>query len=93
MGRVTKRMEIFIAAHSKNHVNGRHLRAARVLTRLTQRTLGAILGVAGRAICFWVRKHDPQPTSAFHDAHIEQALLDHGAILFAEPTPGARLAK
>jgi hypothetical protein len=28
-----------------------------------------------------------------NDARIEQALLKHGVILFAEPTPGARLAE
>jgi len=63
------------------------------LTGLTQRTLGAALGVDERAVRFWERKHDRRPTSAPNDARIEQTLLDHGVILFAEPTPGARLAK
>jgi len=46
-----------------------------------------------RAVRFWERKHDRRPTSAPNDARIEQALLEHGVILFAKPTPGARLAK
>jgi len=79
--------------YSKNLVTGRQLRAARVLAGLTQRTLGAALGVDERAVRFWERKHDRRPTSAPNDARIEQALLDHGIVLFAEPTPGARLAK
>ena len=41
---------------------------------------------------FLLRKHDLLPTSAPNGARIEKALLDHGVILFAEPTPGARLA-
>ena len=82
-----------MAAHSKNLVTGRQLRAARVLAGLTQRSLGAALGVDERAVRFWERKHDRRPTSAPNDARIEKALLDHGVILFAAPTPGARLAK
>ena len=46
-----------------------------------------------RAVRFWERKHDRRPTSAPNDARIEQALLEHGVVLFADPTPGARLAK
>ena len=85
--------EVSMARYSKNLVTGRQLRAARVLAGLTQRTLGAALGVDERAVRFWERKHDRRPTSAPNDARIEQALLEHGVILFAEPTPGARLAK
>ena len=40
---------------------------------------------------FLLRKHDLLPTSAPNGARIEKALLDHGVVLFAEPTPGARL--
>lgn len=80
-----------MAGHSSNLVTGRQLRAARVLAGLTQRTLGAALGVDERAVRFWERKHDRRPTSAPNDARIEEALLDHGVVLFAEPTPGARL--
>lgn len=82
-----------MALRSKNLLTGRQLRAARVLAGLTQRTLGAALGVDERAVRFWERKHDRRPASAPNDALIEQALLDHGVILFAEPTPGARLCE
>jgi transcriptional regulator with XRE-family HTH domain len=77
---------------SRNLCNGRQLRAARVLAGLTQRTLGAALGLNERSIRFWERKHDRRPTGAPNDRRIEVVLLDHGVILFSEPTPGARLA-
>jgi transcriptional regulator with XRE-family HTH domain len=80
-----------VAYQSRNLVTGRQLRAARVLAGLTQKTLGEALGVDERAVRFWERKHDHKPTSAPNDARIEQALLDRGVILFADPTPGARL--
>ena len=80
-----------MAGHSTNLVTGRQLRAARVLAGLTQRTLGAALGVDERAVRFWERKHDRRPTSSPNDRRIEEALLDHGVVLFAEPTPGVRL--
>jgi transcriptional regulator with XRE-family HTH domain len=51
-----------MAPYSKNLVTGRQLRAARVLAGLTQRTLGAALGVDERAVRFWERKHDRRPT-------------------------------
>jgi transcriptional regulator with XRE-family HTH domain len=86
-------MEASMTTYCTNLVNGRQLRAARVLAGLTQRTLGAALGVDERAVRFWERKKDRRPTSAPNDARIEQALLDHGVILFAEPTPGARLCE
>ena len=76
-----------------NLVTGRQLRAARVLAGLTQRTLGAALGVDERAVRFWERKHDRKPTGSPNDRRIEQCLLEHGVILFAEPTAGARLAE
>ena len=56
-----------------------------------QRTLGAALGVDERAVRFWERKHDRKPTGSPNDRRIEQCLLEHGVILFAEPTAGARL--
>ena len=80
-----------MALRSKNLVTGRQLRAARVLAGLTQRTLGAALGVDERAVRFWERKHDRRPTGSPNDRRIEEALLGHGVVLFAEPTPGARL--
>ncbi len=76
-----------------NLVTGRQLRAARVLAGLTQRTLGAALGVDERAVRFWERKHDRRPTGSPNDRRIEQCLLEHGVILFAEPTAGARLVE
>ena len=82
-----------MAIHSRNLVTGRQLRAARVLAGLTQKTLGTALGVNERAIRFWERKHDRRPTSAPNDRLIEVVLLDHGVVLFSQPTPGARLAK
>ena len=78
--------------HSTNLVTGRQLRAARVLAGLTQRTLGAALGVDERQIRFWERRHHSKPSRGSYHARIEQALLAHGVILFAEPSPGARLA-
>jgi hypothetical protein len=77
--------------HPSNLITGRQLRAARVLAGLTQRTLGAALGVDERQVRFWERRHHSKPSGARHHAKIERALLDHGVILFAEPTPGARL--
>jgi hypothetical protein len=55
--------------------------------------LAAALGVNERAVRFWERKRDRKPTSAPNDARIEQALIERGVILFAEPTLGARLAE
>ena len=81
-----------MAFYTKNLVTGRQLRAARVLAGLTQRTLGAALGLNERAVRFWEAKHDRRPTGAPNDARIEQALLDRGVVIFHEPTPGARLA-
>ena len=81
-----------MAFYCKNLVNGRQLRAARVLAGLTQRTLGAALGVDERAVRFWEARTDRRPTGAPNDRRIEVVLLDHGVVLFHEPTPGARLA-
>jgi transcriptional regulator with XRE-family HTH domain len=81
-----------MALHSGNLCTGRQLRAARVLAGLTQRTLGAALGLNERAIRFWEARTDRRPTSAPNDRRIEEVLLDHGVVLFSQPTPGARLA-
>lgn len=81
-----------MAYFSKNLVTGRQLRAARVLAGLTQKGLGEAIGVNERAVRFWERRHEKRPTGAPHDVRIEQALLEHGVVLFAEPTPGARVA-
>lgn len=76
-----------MAYRSNNLVPGRQLRAARTLAGMTQRDLATALAVNERAVRFWERKHDRHPTSAPNDARIEQALLERGVILFAEPTP------
>jgi hypothetical protein len=81
-----------VALHSRNLCTGRQLRAARVLAGLTQRTLGAALGVDERAVRFWEARTDQRPTGAPNDRRIEEVLLDRGVILFSQPTPGARLA-
>ena len=78
-------------SHPSNLITGRQLRAARVLAGLTQRTLGQALGVDERQIRFRERQHHSKPSGVRHHALIERALLEHGVILFAEPTPGARL--
>jgi hypothetical protein len=80
-----------MAFYSKNLVTGRQLRAARVLAGLTQKTLGAKLEVDERAVRFWEAQTDRRPTGAPNDARIEEVLRDCGVVLFAEPTPGARL--
>jgi DNA-binding transcriptional regulator YiaG len=82
-----------MANRSINLVTGRQLRAARTLAGMTQRDFATVLGVNERAVRFWERKHDRRPTSAPNDPRIEQALLARGVILFAEPTPGVRLAE
>ena len=85
--------ESLMAYRSINLVTGRQLRAARTLAGMTQRDLATVLAVNDRAVRFWESKHDRRPTSAPNDTRIEQALLARGVILFAEPTPGARLAE
>ena len=82
-----------MADRAHNLVTGLQLRAARTLAGMTQRDLAAALGVNERAVRFWERKRDRKPTSDPNDTRIEQALIDRGVILFAEPTPGARLAE
>lgn len=74
-------------------VTGRQLRAARVLAGLTQRGLGVALGVDERQIRFWERRAFSKPSRERLHPRIESVLRDHGVILFANPTPGARLAK
>jgi transcriptional regulator with XRE-family HTH domain len=82
-----------IGHRTKNLVTSLQLRAARTLAGMTQKDLAAALGVNERAVRFWERKRDRKPTSAPNDARIEQALIERGVILFAEPTLGARLAE
>ena len=49
-----------------NLITGRQLRAARVLAGLTQRSLGAALGVDERQVRFWERRHHSKPSGARH---------------------------
>jgi transcriptional regulator with XRE-family HTH domain len=82
-----------MAYRTSNLVTGRQLRAARALAGWTQKDSAAAVNIDERTVRFWERKHDRRPTGAPNDARIEQALCDAGVILFADPTPGARLAK
>ena len=75
--------------NTPNLINTRQLRAARIMAGLTQRGLGAALGVDERQIRFWERRI---PTNPRKVARIEQALLANGVALFTEPTAGARIA-
>ena len=76
-----------------NIISGRQLRAARTLAGLTQKQLAQAVGVHERAARYWELKENKPPTSTtgFLEA-IEAVLRDHGVIVFASPTPGARLA-
>jgi DNA-binding XRE family transcriptional regulator len=76
-----------------NIVSGRQLRAARILAGLTQKQLARAVGVHERAARYWELKEDRSPTSTHsHLEKIETALRDCGVIVFAQPTPGMRLA-
>ena len=75
-----------------NPITGRQLRAARVLAGLTQKTLGAALGVDQRIIRFMERRHHTKPTRPKYHVRIEKVLLDHGVKLVSDPAPGAMLA-
>ena len=75
-----------------NIVTGRQLRAARILAGLTQKQLAQAVGVHERAARYWELKEDEAPTSTPSSLEqIEAVLRDHGVIVFASPTPGARL--
>ncbi len=76
---------------TSNLVTGRQLRAARVLAGLTQKTLGATLGVDQRMIRFMERRHHTKPTRPKYHARIEKVLLDHGVQLVSDPVPGVML--
>jgi len=76
-----------------NIITGRQLRAARVLAGLTQRQLARAVGVHERAARYWELKENQTPTSTLSSLErIEAVLLAHGVIVFASPTPGARLS-
>jgi len=76
-----------------NIVAGRQLRAARVLAGLTQKQLAQAVGVHERAARYWELKEDKIPTSTRSLLErTEITLRAYGVIVFAAPTPGARLA-
>jgi transcriptional regulator with XRE-family HTH domain len=75
-----------------NIITGRQLRAARILAGLTQRQLAQAVGVHERAARYWELKENKAPTSTPGILEeIEAVLRNHGVIVFASPTPGARL--
>jgi DNA-binding transcriptional regulator YiaG len=88
--RARKRM---MGHRTHNLVTGRQLRAARTLAGMSQADLAFALDINERAIRFWELRRDKKPTSGPNNARIEQCLFEHGVVLFAEPTPGARLAE
>ena len=76
-----------------NIISGRQLRAARVLAGLTQKQLAKAVGVHERAARYWELKENKPPTSTLSLLEeIEVVLRNHGVIVFASPSPGARLA-
>ena len=76
-----------------NIITGRQLRAARVLAGLTQKQLAQAVGVHERAAGYWELKENKPPTSTLSLLEeIEVVLRNHGVIVFASPSPGARLA-
>jgi hypothetical protein len=75
-----------------NIVSGRQLRAARMLTGLTQVRLSTEAGFAPRARRYWESRGDDPPTSTDGSLEaIEAALLRHGVEVFSHPSPGCRL--
>jgi DNA-binding XRE family transcriptional regulator len=83
-----------IARPMANLKSGRQLRAARVLAGLSQKQLAQKVGVHERTARYWELKEDKAPISTQHLLwQIEAVLLNHGVIVFAEPTVGARMAR
>jgi transcriptional regulator with XRE-family HTH domain len=75
-----------------NIIPGRQLRAARILAGLSQKQLAQAVGVHERAARYWELKEHRVPTSTASSLEkIETVLRDHGVIVFASPTPGARI--
>jgi len=75
-----------------NIITERQLRAARILAGLTQRQLAQAVGVHERAARYWELKENKAPTSTTSILEETEAVLrNHGVIVFASPTPGARL--
>ena len=75
-----------------NIASGRQLRAARMLTGLTQARLSTEAGFGPRACRYWEGRGNNPPTSVDGSLEaIEVVLLRHGVAVFANPTPGCRL--
>jgi len=75
-----------------NIITGRQLRAARVLAGLTQKQLAQAVGVHERAARYWELKKNRMPISAPQSLErVEAVLHSYGVVVFASPTPGARL--
>jgi hypothetical protein len=76
----------------RNIVSARQLRAARVMTGLTQRQLSIEAGFNPRAAKYWESQVDCLPTTIPENlAAIEETLRRHGVEVSAKPTPGVRL--
>jgi len=76
-----------------NIVTGRQLRSARVLAGLSQKEFAQAVGVHERAVRYWEMKEGRLPTSTPASLQqIESALRRNGVLVFASPSPGARLA-
>ena len=64
---------------SSNIVNGRQLRAARAMARLTQRELAIKSGFRPRAAKYWERQDNKLPTDVPQSlAAVERILREHG---------------
>jgi transcriptional regulator with XRE-family HTH domain len=75
-----------------NIVSGRQIRAARMLAGLTQADLARAVRCHPRSVRYWENKGNNLPTNVASTLdYIEQALIQHGVVAFATPTPGVRL--
>jgi ribosome-binding protein aMBF1 (putative translation factor) len=70
-------------ANGSHLVNGRQLRAARVLAGLTQAQLAAEILHRERAVRLW-ESEDRPPSLEHTRARLEQALERHGVIVFSD---------
>ena len=77
-----------------NIASGRQLRAARIMAGLTQAELARSTGHHTRAVRYWEAKNENMPTCISDTLQrIEEALLRHGVMVFASPTPGVGIIK
>lgn len=73
-------------------VNGRQLRAARVMAGYSQEELGAAAGYSGRAVRAWeANECGPLPCVSSARERLRRALSARGVEVFRDPTPGVRL--